>query len=117
MKNRKILKIMVMLISLLTANLITTYIDEFFLSYKREFSRAIFTLIGMAVVVAIYYPLFTKIDVWSGKFSEKFLRAGKSISGKKTGIYIAFLLAIALLFYLYGRMWFKTNLFSDIYPF
>lgn len=108
---------MVLLISLLTANLLTTYIDEYFLSYKREFSKAIFTLIGMAVVIAIYYPLFTKIDSWSSKFAEQFLKAGKSISGKKTGIYVSFILAMSLLFYLYGRMWFKTNLFSHILPF
>lgn len=105
---------MVLLISLLTANLLTTYIDEYFLSYKREFSRPIFTLIGMAVVVAIYYPLFTRIDMWSSRFSEKFLKAGKTLSGKKAGIYFTFLIAFAVLFYFYGELWFKRNLFAEL---
>lgn len=105
---------MVLLISLLTANLAATCIDNYVLTYKKEFNPVIFTWIGMAVVVAIYYPLFTRIDKWSGKFADKFLKAGKIFFGKKLGIFVAFLIAVFTLYYLYGKLWFNFNMLKGL---
>jgi len=103
---------MILLISLLSVNLFTIYIDEFFLSYKRDFNKHAFTIIGMLVVVLIYYPLFAKIDRWTTKFSTTFLKAGQKLYGKKTGVYIVFIVAMLVLYFLYGKLWFGVNVYE-----
>lgn len=115
MTYRKIIKFLVLLLSILTANIVTTLIDEYLMSYKGTFSPAIFTSIGMAVVVAIYYPLFAKIDGWSNTFAESFVRAGKKMTGKKTGALIAFAIGLLVLYYFYGKLWFNHNLFTVLF--
>lgn len=115
MSYRKFLKFLVFLLSILTANLVTTIIDDYMMSYKGEFSPVVFTWLGMAVVVAIYYPLFSKIDVWATKFSDSFVKAGKKMTGKKTGAIVAFFVGLLVLYYFYGTLWFDTNLFSQLF--
>jgi len=83
---------------------LTTFIDEFVLKYKNTFNPYIFTWIGMLIVVLIYYPLFTQIDKISSSFSEKFIKAGKKITGRKAGIILTFLIALILLYYFYGKL-------------
>ncbi len=105
---------MVLLVSLLIANLVATHIDNFVLTYKKDYNPAIFTWIGMAVVVVIYYPLFSHIDKWSGIVANRFLNAGKIFFGKKLGIFIAFFLAVFVLYYLYGKLWFNYNVLRSL---
>ena len=115
MKYNKIIKFMVLLLSILTANLITTIIDEYVLTYKHTFNPYLFTWIGMLIVVLIYYPLFTQIDKWSTKYSDKFIKVGKKITGKKTGILITFIVALLILYYFYGRLWFHINVIEIMF--
>ena len=115
MAYRKFFKFMVLIIGILLANLLTIWIDAFMLSYKWQYSPHIFTWIGMGVVVIIYYPLFTKIDKWATKLGDKFLKAGKKLIGKEIGVFFAFLLALLLLYFLYGLEWFDSNVFTSFF--
>lgn len=115
MNYNKIFKFMVLLISILTANLLTTVIDNYVLEYKSSYNPYIFTWIGMLVVVAIYYPLFTRIDKLSSQFSEKFIKVGKKITGKKTGVLVSFIIGIIILYYFYGKLWFDTNVLFSMF--
>ncbi|MBK8806638.1 MAG: hypothetical protein IPO21_08335 [Bacteroidales bacterium] len=115
MNQAKVLKFMVLLLSILTAHLVTGAIDNYVLKYKYQFNPYIFTWIGMLLVVMIYYPLFTQIDNLSTKFSNWFLRTGKKVTGRRTGIFIFFLLATLVLYYFYGLIWFDINVVSKMF--
>lgn len=115
MNFRKIFKFMVLILGILLANLITIWIDNYMLSYKWEYSPHIFTWIGMAIVVVIYYPLFTHIDKWAALTGEKFLKAGKKLAGRRLGALLAFIVALLILYFLYGREWFDTNVFTSFF--
>jgi len=80
------------------------------MSYKGEFNPATFTWIGMAIIIAVYYPLFARIDSWSSKLSESFVRTGKKMTGRKTGAIIAFIIGLLVLYYFYGKLWFDFNI-------
>lgn len=110
---KRFFKFMVLILGILLANLITMWIDNYMMSYKLKFSPYIFTWIGMAVIILIFYPLFTNIDKWSTKAGEKFVRAGKKVIGREIGAIIAFIAALFFLYFLYGREWFHTNVFSS----
>lgn len=104
---------MVLVLGILFANLITMWIDGYMMTYKLKFPTYLFTWIGMAVVVCIYYPLFTRIDKWAGKASDKYMKVGKKVFGREIGAIVAFIAALLGLFYLYGLQWFHSNVFSS----
>lgn len=106
---RKVFTFMVLILGILFANLLTIWIDNFMLSYKWKYPPYTSTLIGMAIVVVIYYPLFTKIDKWATKAGDRFLRAGKKLLGREIGAILAFLAGLLILFFLYGLEWFNIN--------
>jgi hypothetical protein len=110
---KRFFKFMVLILGILLANLITMWIDKYMMSYKLKFPPHLFTWIGMAVIVIIYYPLFTYIDKWATKAGEKFVKAGKKVIGREIGAIIAFIAALFVLYFLYGREWFHPNVFSS----
>jgi len=112
---RKLFKFMVLLIGILLANLLTIWIDNYMLTYRWKFPPHVFTWIGMAVVVVLYYPLFTHIDRWATKAGDKFLKAGKKMAGREIGSILAFVAALLVLYFFYGREWFDANVFSDFF--
>ena len=109
---KKLFKFMVLVTGILFANLITMWIDNYLMSFKVKFSPQTFTWLGMAIIVVIYYPLFTHTDKWATRAGDRFIRAGKKVVGKEIGTIFAFIAALLIMFYLYGREWFHTNVFS-----
>lgn len=115
MNFQSITRFLILICGMLLANLLATYIDSFFMEYKGQFSPELFTLIGMAVVVAVYYPLFTRLDAWSIKTTQKFIKAGKALSGRKTGSIVALIAILLALYYYYGKLWFNQNLILRLF--
>jgi hypothetical protein len=68
-----------------------------------------FTLIGMGVIVLVFYPLFTKMQEWVKNISARFMRTGKSVGGKYVGLFLAFFVAMLILFYFYAKMWYNIG--------
>jgi hypothetical protein len=79
------------------------------ISYKNSFKPLIFTLIGMAIIVVIFYPLFMKLEVWVTNFSVKVMRSGKSLAGKYLGLLLTFITAMLVLVYFYAKMWYHLD--------
>jgi cytochrome b561 len=106
---------MVLIIGILLANLVAMWIEDYLLTYRWKYAPHIFTWIGMAVLVLIYYPLFTRIDKWATKAGNKFIRAGKKLVGREIGTILAFFVALLILFFLYGLEWFDSNVFESFF--
>ena len=111
---RKLFKIAVTAITILTANLLTNYISNLFTDYKSHFKPLQFTLIGMGVVLIIFYPLFTRLEFWLNSISAKFIRSSKSLGGKYVGLFISFFICLVILFYFYARLWYSLDIFDII---
>jgi hypothetical protein len=97
-------------LTILTANLLTTAIGSYMISYKNSFKPLIFTLIGMAIIVVVFYPLFMKLEVWVTDFSVKVIRSGKSLAGKYLGLLLTFITAMLVLVYFYAKMWYHLDI-------
>src|SRR5512133_1409734 len=100
----------VMSITILTANLLTTALGSYLVTFKNHVSPVSFTLIGMAVTVIIFYPLFAKLEDWVKGLSMKIVRKGKSVAGKYLGLLVVFASCILVLGYFYARMWYHIDL-------
>jgi hypothetical protein len=111
---RKLFNFAVTIITILTANLLTTYITDKLVSFKWEVRPMRFTVISMAVITVVFYPLFIKLQDWTNRFSKKFIKAGHSLAGKYIGLLIMFCLGLLILIYFYARMWYNINIFHLI---
>lgn len=108
--NRRIFNFLVFCITILIVNLISTFITDYLMKFKNHTEYLKFTAIGMVVVVLIFYPLFEYLNLFTEKITTQLLKKGKNIFGRTIGIYISFLIMIALLYYIYAHVWFDVDL-------
>jgi len=91
-------------ISVLTASLINEYVVKLINSYYKE-STYTSVLIGMAVTIVIFVPMFGLVGKWIGKASKTYLKASKKIAKKSSnGLFFGFLIAFAILFVLFAKI-------------
>ena len=111
---RTLFKFIVTTLTILTANLLTTYISSLLISHKYEYRPIRFTLVSMGIIVLVFFPLFTKLQEWINHFSKKFVKASHSFAGKNLGLILMFLAGLLILLFFYVRMWYDINLFKLI---
>jgi hypothetical protein len=97
-------------LTILTANLITNALGDYLVSYRNQYKPLTFTLLGMAIIVVIFYPLFVKLEEWVKNISVKMVKSGNSLAGKYLGLSLTFLGGIVVLTYFYARMWYHIDL-------
>ncbi|HEX2975019.1 MAG TPA: hypothetical protein VHO68_03705 [Bacteroidales bacterium] len=106
---RYIFRFFVITLTILIANLLTTVISDYLITYRNHMRPATFTFIAMGIIVVIFYPLFTMLEEWVKKISVKFIKSGKGVAGKYLGILFTFVAAMLVLFYFYGKMWYHID--------
>jgi hypothetical protein len=109
---RKLFSFAVTTITILTANLLTTFITDKLISYKWEFKPLRFTLISMAVITIVFYPLFTMLQKWLERLSHRFVKAGHSFVGRYLGLLLMYTSGLIILTCLYIKMWYNINIFK-----
>ena len=105
-------RFVVMSITILTANLLTTAISNYLVAFKNHVRPLTFTIIGMAVIVLIFYPLFTRLKEWVKGLSMKIVKKGRSLAGKYLGLALAFIACLIVLSYFYTKMWYHIDIFK-----
>lgn len=111
---RYLFRFAVMSVTILTANLLTNSLSNYLVTFRNRMKPLSFTLIGMAVTVVIFYPLFAKLEGWVKDLSAGVIRTGKSVAGKYIGLAVAYLSCLAVLSYFYARMWYHINLLQAV---
>ncbi|MCU0408243.1 MAG: hypothetical protein MUD02_04765 [Bacteroidales bacterium] len=101
-------------LTILTANLLTTAISDFLISYRNHYKPFTFTLIAMGIIIVVFYPLFMKLEDWVKAVSKKAIRTGKSMAGRNLGLAFTFILWLSVLFYFYIKSWYHIDLFKAI---
>lgn len=112
---RRLFKFVVTTLTILTANLVTTYISEYLISYKSHLRPITFSLVAMGIICVIFYPLFTKLEEWINDISAKIIRGGKSLGGKYLGLITVYILCLAVLTYFYAKLWYKIDLLKILF--
>ncbi|HEX2936107.1 MAG TPA: hypothetical protein VHO72_12210 [Bacteroidales bacterium] len=112
---RRLFKFVVTTLTILTANLVTTYISEYLISYKSHLRPITFSLVAMGIICIIFYPLFIKLEEWINGISSKIAKGGKSLGGKYLGLIIVYFSCLAILTYLYAKLWYKIDLLKILF--
>ena len=111
---KRFFKFAVTSLTILTAELIATVITDKLVSYRWEFKPVRFTLISMAIITIVFYPLLTKLEDWLNKVSKKFIRTGHSYAGKYLGLILMYFTGLVILTFFYAKYWYDINLFNYI---
>ncbi len=102
-------------LTILTANLLTSAISSYMVSYKNSFKPLTFTLIGMGIIVLIFYPLFLKLEDWVTGISVKIIKSGNSLAGRYLGLFLTFTIGLLILMYFYARIWYHLDIFRILF--
>jgi hypothetical protein len=112
---RYFFRFVVTTLTILIANLLTTAISDYMISYKNHVKPVTFTLLAMGIIVVVFYPLFTKLEEWVRTLSVRVIRSGKSLAGKYLGLTLAFLSGLLVLCYFYAKMWYHIDLVKALF--
>lgn len=112
---RYFFRFVVMSLTILTANLLTNAISNYMISYKSHYKPFTFTLIGMGIIIVIFYPLFTKLEDWVKNISVKVVKSGNSFAGKYLGLLFTFLVGLLVLLYFYAKMWYHIDFINALF--
>lgn len=96
-------------LTILTANLLTSAMSDYMVTYRYSTKPVGFTFLGMMIIVLVFYPLFMKLEDWITGISVKFIKSGRSLAGKYLGLCLTFLGGMLILFYFYSRMWYHID--------
>jgi hypothetical protein len=102
-------------LTILTANLITSAISDYMVTYKYSTKPITFTFMGMLIIVVVFYPLFIKLEDWISGISVKFIKSGRSVAGKYFGLIFSFLGGMVFLFYFYARIWYHLDFLKVLF--
>ena len=106
---RYFFRFVVTTLTILTANLLTTAISNYMISYRNHVKPLTFTLLAMGIIVVVFYPLFTKMEEWVKSLSLRMIKSGKSLAGRYMGLALVFLAALMVLCYFYAKMWYHID--------
>jgi hypothetical protein len=112
---RYFFRFVVTALTILTANLITAAISDYMISYKNHYKPFTFTLIGMGIIIVVFYPLFLKMEDWVKNISVKVVKSGNSFAGKYFGLPLTFLCCLLILFYFYAKMWYHIDILKLLF--
>ena len=108
----RLFKFVIATITILTLNLLTSYMTNYMIKYKSQYKPLTYTLIEMGIMIVIFYPLFIKMEDWLTTLSIKIVKKGSSMAGKYLGLLLAFSVSVSVLFYLYARLWYHLDIFK-----
>lgn len=92
------------IISVLAASLINEYIVKWVNTYYKEPTYTS-VLIGMAVTVIVFVPLFGLVGKWINAASKAYLKKSKKVaSNSGVGLLFGFLIAFGILFVLFAKI-------------
>ena len=108
---RHLTKALVFILTILMAELAIEFIKHHLKLKTGVRDPYLRTLIGMGVIVGIFYPVFKFTEWFVELLTENFVEKAKEHSGNAVlGLLIAFVLGFGALFILYLKEWYGKTL-------
>jgi len=107
---KNLFKFAVLSITILAAELVANSITDYLVSFKWQLKPLRFTLLSMAIILIVFYPLMTQFEKWLNKFTKRFVKAGNFYFGKYLGLFFMYFVALIILTYFYAQMLYDIDL-------
>ena len=113
--NNKLNKLLITVLTILVVSLVANFLKAEVEEYYRDKNIYKSVLLGMGIMVVIYYPMTILLNKYFTKLTKKYLTKSKKIAKSNSiGVIIGFLIAIFVLFICYAYVWYDINVISDL---
>ena len=102
-------------IGIFVADLTISILNKFIMRLSDRFDPRIVTLIGMAVVLALFYVFVSNIQKISDWSVRIFVKLGRRYIGRSIGLYAAIVLLALAVFSGYYWAWFDRSFPSELW--
>ena len=111
---KKTFKLMVLMITVLVVNLLTSYITSCLINYKVDLNPFKYTVIVMLMLVFVLVPAYRYLADKIELIAARLLAKGSNSFGKVIGLLFSFALIFSILYAIYLYQLFHINLLKYI---
>ncbi len=116
MNTRKLTRYVILIFTILLADIIKEIVLHLIGLEKNHHHPYTSAAIGMGVIVAVFYPMFTFMEKILEYLTESYVKSAKNVTGGSfKGLMVAFVLGIAILYIAYLKVWFNINIFGKLF--
>jgi hypothetical protein len=106
---------MVIVVVILLAELVNAYFLLILQKYKSESHPYRSTIIHMAVMLVIYYPLITYLDKYLKSGSQQLVKQSQTITkNRNLGMLIGFTAVVVLIWMALAKIWYDADMVEDL---
>jgi len=102
----KLIRVTFKMLSFLVIDLIVQIINLQIIGLQQHLTPAVVTLIGMALVVLLFYFLMSYIEDMTTFLLKHVVELGKTIKFKKTAVLVIIFCLYVVAFVVYYKLWF-----------
>jgi ABC-type Mn2+/Zn2+ transport system permease subunit len=97
----------IFILTILAAELAIEYVHHFLKIKTGIHNKYLLTVIGMGVIVVVFYPVFALVHHLTEKLTGHFIKKTKTITGNEfLGLLFAFIMGFGILFLVYLKKWY-----------
>lgn len=106
---KRLIRVLFKILTILYIDLLVTLLVDNIIDLTGSgISRAAGTIVGMAVVILLFYFLLSYIDRFTKKVLKVTVEAGKKLVWQKTGVLIMIFVMYFIAYILFYYAWFDT---------
>lgn len=111
----KFIRVAFKVLALLVIDLVVQVVNLQIMDLQKYMAQALVTLLGMTLVVLLFYFLMTYIEGMTNSVLKYVVELGKTIKYRKTAVIAIILTLYCCAFFVYFRLWFNKWVgFSDL---
>ena len=111
----RLIRVSFRMLALLVIDLIVQFVNLQVIGLQKYVARAWVTLLGMMLVVALFYVLLSYIEEMTNAVLKFVVELGKTFKYRKTAVLLIILFLYVCAFFVYYRLWFnKWVSFGDL---
>ena len=101
--------------AILAADLTITILNKYIMTLNARFDIHLVTIIGMAVVLILFYIIISNIDKLSDWSVRTFVKIGKRYLGRSIGLYISLAVLLFIIYSGYYWAWFDRIFPAEVW--
>lgn len=111
----RVIRVAFRILALLVIDLVVQIVNLQIIGLQKYISPAFVTLMGMLLVVLLFYFLLAYIEEMTNAVLKYVVELGKTFKYRKTAVMLVILLLYCCSFFVYYRIWFNKWMgFSDL---
>ena len=116
MNQKSFTKFCVFVLTIFIGKIAYILINDYLIIHPGHKDVYTLTAIHMGIILVIYYPLFTFVNVIAEDLSKYFIKKTKKTTGSGIlSLLITFIIGLAICFAIFLKLWYHVNIFEVLW--